>query len=154
MRIYNINPHDASQKLSIVHAMQQGYKITLDVDGEAEVTNPKGEIYHIHNWKCDCPDSQGRDGGSYTKGDTNEHFCKHVAWASQIHPCPKCNGIMMLNTECGWRVFFCCNCPTMIPFQAVKIERQKARKEVEEISRQAEEVITEAEKAGQAVYGD
>ena len=58
MRIYSINPDDASQKLSIAYSMAQAYKITLDGDGSAEVINGNGNVYHIHNFECDCPDCQ------------------------------------------------------------------------------------------------
>ena len=77
--------------------MAQGYKITLEADGCAEVVNGEGTAYHVHTWQCDCPDSLNRDGGSYEEPD-GRRFCKHSAWVSQVHLC-ECGGLMVLDTS-------------------------------------------------------
>ena len=87
------NPDD---KLSLAYAMAQGYKVTLtQEDGEAEIVSPEGNVYHVHNFICSCPDSIGRNGGSY-QGPGGRRFCKHAAWTAQMRPCEYCGGVMYL----------------------------------------------------------
>ena len=145
-----INPEDVNSKLSIAYAMRQGYKVTLDADGCAEVVNGNGNVYHVHNFTCDCPDATQRDGGSYTLPD-GRHLCKHTAWVSQVYPC-ECGGIAVLNTNCNWRHFLCPRCHTMTALVRVQNERRAARAEAEEIRKDVNEVIRKAEEASKAVF--
>ena len=66
----------------MAYAIAQGYRITLDSDGEAVVVNLDGQAYYILNFECDCPDKRVR-GGSY------QGHCKHEEWIAQIRPCKK-----------------------------------------------------------------
>ena len=150
MRIYAIAPGDVNHKLSIAYAMRQGYSISLEADGCAQIVKADSTTYHVHNWRCDCPDARGRDGGSYTLPD-NRHVCKHVSYISQVYPC-KCGGLATFNTDSNWKMFLCTNCHTMRAYQLVKGERERARAEAAEVRRQADEVIRKAEEAGRAVF--
>ena len=152
MRIYSINPDDASQKLSFAYAMGQGYKLTLDADGSAEVANGDGAVYHIHAFKCDCPDAAGRDGGTYTRQD-GTHFCKHVAWVAQLHPCANCGATMIehqMDQGCGIKFFACHNCCAIKAAGLIKVERQRQRQQEGEIA----EIIEAGEEASRAVFAD
>ena len=80
---------DKEAKLSIAHAMAQGYRMTLDGDGNAEIVNPDGKSYYVQNFECDCPDKRIR-GGSY------HGRCKHEGWIGQMRPCEMCGAIMYL----------------------------------------------------------
>lgn len=131
---------DPEDKLSLAYAMKEGYTITLsDVDGEAEIVSPSGNVYHVHNFECDCPDAQGRKGGSYAKVN-GERACKHVAWLSQMKPCDFCGSTMFLTeyrTAFGsrMRVFECEMCGDATAEDVVKQDRQaerRARRVVEE----------------------
>ncbi|OGG56628.1 MAG: hypothetical protein A3F84_08370 [Candidatus Handelsmanbacteria bacterium RIFCSPLOWO2_12_FULL_64_10] len=112
-------------RLSIAHAMSEGYKIALNGDGSAEVLKGDGTAYHIHEFECDCPDKQGR-GGSYAG------HCKHEVWVSQLRPCDLCGGIMALGeflTAFGKSVkrFECESCGNARDFDLVKGERRVKR---------------------------
>ena len=153
MQIYQINPDDASQKLSIAFAMRQGYKLTLDADGNAEVVNGDGAVYHVHEFGCDCPDATGRSGGTYTRGDSQEHFCKHVSWISQLHPCANCGATMIMHQMdqgSGIKFFACHNCCAIKAAGLVKVQRQRARQQEREIA----EIIKAGEQASAAVFAD
>ena len=99
---------DKEAKLSIAHAMAQGYRLTLDGDGNAEIVNPDGKSYYVQNFECDCPDKRIR-GGSY------HGRCKHEGWIGQMRPCEMCGAIMYLGEfktafgECQMR-FECSAC--------------------------------------------
>jgi len=116
---------NVNEKLSIAHAMQQGYRILLDGDGEAEITSPAGETYYIANFDCNCPDKLCR-GGSY-KGR-----CKHELWLSQLRPCEMCGSIMVLTAfrtcfgEEGRR-FECPTCGCAWDIGIVRAERRLNR---------------------------
>ena len=134
MRIGLINPDRASDKLSIAYAMAQGYGITLDGDGSAEVVNGGGAVYHIHEWQCDCPDALSRRGGSYERAD-GTRICKHVAWLSQLYPCPNCGGTMVehqMDQGDGIKFFACHTCRSLKAAGLVLVERRKARREAQE----------------------
>ncbi len=106
------NIGDPDDLLSLAHAMREGYTLTLDGDGCAEVLKADGSAYHIADWLCDCPDSQGRDGGSY---ETNgRRYCKHVLWLMQIYPCQYCESTMPLTEHrtCFGEVSRTYDCPT------------------------------------------
>ena len=112
-------------RLSIAHAMSEGYRITLDGDGSAEVLKSDGTAYHIHEFECDCADKTGR-GGSYAG------HCKHEVWVSQLRPCDLCGGIMALGeflTAFGQtaRRFECLDCGNARDFDLVKGERRVHR---------------------------
>jgi len=112
-------------RLSIAYAMSEGYKLTLDADGSAEVLKSDGTAYHVVNFECDCPDKQGR-GGSYAG------HCKHEVWVSQLRPCELCGGIMALGeflTAFGQTVrrFECESCGNARDFNLVKGERRVHR---------------------------
>lgn len=113
---------DVNEKLSIAHAMAQGYRILLDGDGEAEVLSPEKEAYYITNFECNCPDKRCR-GGSH-KG-----HCKHEIWLSQIRPCELCGSIMSLTAfrtcfgETGER-FECQTCGCSWEVDIVRSERR------------------------------
>ena len=139
------NLTDCNNKLSLAFSMRAGYRIKLDGDVEAEVTSPEGEVYHVDGQSCTCPDFLNR-GGSYTKPDGTT-ACKHIFWSAQVTPCPNCNGIMTLNVEAGWKVFACHSCPTMVAFQAVRLDRLKAREQRDELA-----TIQKAEEASAAVF--
>ena len=116
---------DPEDRLSVAHALTQGYKITLDADGSAEVTNPAGVTYHMHDFECDCPDKLGR-GGSY------QGHCKHELWIGQIRPCEICGGTMVLGefrTCLGevLRRFECPDCGNARDFGLVRTERRANR---------------------------
>jgi hypothetical protein len=103
---------DPDDRLSIAHAMSQGYTLTLDGDGNAEILKADGTAYHVHGWQCDCPDAQGRDGGSY--GVHGNRTCKHVLWISQLTPCQYCGTSMPLTEHrtCFGEVTRTFDCPT------------------------------------------
>ena len=164
MRIYQLDPESTTQKTSIMYALSRGYSLKLgDEDGSCEVTKADGAVYHVHNWRCDCPDAISRDGGSYTLPD-NRNVCKHTLWTSQLYPC-NCGGFAMLRMD-TWKHFVCCTpgCHTMVPFQKVKAERQQARQreqeaDVDKVVKFPEapeadkaEVIRKAAEAAKAVY--
>ena len=152
MRIYSINPDDATQKLSFAYAMRQGYRITLDVDGDAEVVNGDSKTYHVHDFECDCPDALSRDGGTYTRPD-GTRFCKHVAWVAQLHPCANCGATMVehqMDQGRGVRFFACHNCHAIKAAGLVKVERQRQRQQEREIA----EIIRTGEQASAAVFAD
>jgi hypothetical protein len=112
-------------RLSIAHAMSEGYRITLDGDGAAEVLKSDGTAYHVVHFECDCPDKQGR-GGSYAG------HCKHEIWVSQLRPCEHCGGIQALGeflTAFGKTVrrFECPDCGNARDFDLVKGERRVRR---------------------------
>jgi hypothetical protein len=112
-------------RLSIAYAMSEGYKLTMDGDGCAEVLKADGTAYHVVNFECDCPDKQGR-GGSYAG------HCKHEVWVSQLRPCDLCGGIMALGeflTAFGQtaRRFECDSCGNARDFNLVKGERRTRR---------------------------
>ncbi|OGG47819.1 MAG: hypothetical protein A3F84_12820 [Candidatus Handelsmanbacteria bacterium RIFCSPLOWO2_12_FULL_64_10] len=116
---------DPDDRLSIAHAMAEGYRIALDGDGTAEVLKADGTAYHVVNFECDCPDRQGR-GGSYAG------HCKHEIYVSQLRPCELCGGIMALGeflTAFGKTVrrFECESCGNARDFDLVKGERRVKR---------------------------
>jgi hypothetical protein len=116
---------DVNEKLSIAFAMQAGYKVLLDGDGEAEITAPTGEAYYIANFECNCPDKLCR-GGSH-KG-----HCKHEIWLSQLRPCELCGATMSLTAfrtcfgETGER-FECPVCCNAWDIGIVRAERRMNR---------------------------
>jgi len=115
---------DIQNILSLAHAVSRGYRIRLGEDGCAEIRNPHGILYHIHNWACDCPDKLLR-GGNYSG------LCKHEIYLTQIHPCNWCRGVMLLseNTSCLGRKrkqFECPDCGNIRPFEKVLKDRRKA----------------------------
>ena len=125
---------DPGDTLSLAYATAQGYRITLDGDGNAEVLKADGTAYRVHEFRCDCPDAQGRRGGSYHRpgGDL---ICKHVAWVSQLRPCDLCGGTMALGefvTAFGSRIetFECELCRNMITADLVRDARRARRMEV------------------------
>lgn len=147
MQVYSINPEDARNVLSFTHAMQKGYRITLDSDGCAQIENGRGDIYHVEDWVCDCPDSISRAGGSYERSD-GSRFCKHVAWVSQIHPCDNCNATMILHTlGDGIHFFSCYNCKSIKSGAFVKFEREKHRQQETALT------LERAEEASSLVFG-
>jgi hypothetical protein len=112
-------------RLSIAHAMSEGYRITLDGDGSAEVLKADGTAYHVVHFECDCPDKQGR-GGSYAG------HCKHEIYVSQLRPCELCGSLMALGeflTAFGktTRRFECESCGNARDFDLVKGERRVRR---------------------------
>jgi len=124
---------DPDDRLSIAYAIAQGYRITLDGDGCAEIVKPDGTAYHVVNFECDCPDAQGRRGGSYHR-PTGERTCKHVAWVAQLRPCDLCGGIMALGefkTAFGSRieVFECELCRNTVAKDVVRDARRARRRE-------------------------
>ena len=138
---------DVEDKLSIAHAMQAGYKLTLDGDGNAEVLKADGNAYHVHDWQCDCPDAQGRDGGSY--GVHGNRTCKHVLWISQLYPCQYCGSTMHLTEHktCFGdvlRTFDCPTCKNAVDFGFVRGQRRfrrvQAREQAEQARREAAHV--------------
>lgn len=72
-----------------------------DVDGCCEVTSPTGAVYHVDNFRCDCPDSLGRDGGSYVLPD-NRKMCNHSLYVAALTPCEECGGFAMLRMDESW----------------------------------------------------
>ena len=116
---------DVNEKLSIAFALEHGYKVVLDGDGEAMVTSPKGEIYYISNFECGCPDKLCR-GGSHSG------HCKHEVWISQLRPCESCGSIMNLTAFCtcfgqtGKR-FECTTCGSAWDIDLVRSERRMRR---------------------------
>jgi hypothetical protein len=145
MKIYSVDPDATREKTSIRYALASGYSFKMDEeDGSCEITNPDQEIYHVHHFKCDCPDAIGRNGGSYELPDGRQ-VCKHVLWVSQLAPCPNCQGFMMLRQE-SWKFYHCRTpgCYTMIPFQRIKEDRQLAYRLTEQEA-DIEKVINYAE---------
>lgn len=116
---------DVNEKLSIAHAMDQGYRILLDGDGEAEIFSPAGEAYHVANFECNCPDKLCR-------GGSHRSHCKHEVWVSQIRPCEMCGSIMNLVSfrtcfgESGFR-FECPTCCNVWEIGMVRAERRMNR---------------------------
>jgi hypothetical protein len=122
---------DPDDKLALAYAMAQGYRITLDGDGCAEIVKADGTTYVVHEWQCDCPDAQGRNGGSYVRGD-GARFCKHVLYLMQVHPCRYCGSTMPLTehrTAFGdvFQTFDCPTCKASVDARLVKRRRQIAR---------------------------
>ena len=116
---------DTEAKLSIAYAMKQEYRIVLDTDGDAEVTNPDGRSYYIRQFTCDCPDKRCRN-GSYSGA------CKHEIWINQMRPCEMCGAVMFLGefkTAFGeiLRVFECPACGNARGLTLVKAERKAIR---------------------------
>ena len=116
---------DVNEKLSIAYAMEQGYRIVLDGDGHAQIINSEGEVYHIHNFECECPDKQCR-------GGSHGGHCKHEIWLSQLRPCDMCGSIMELVGfrtcfgETGQR-FECPTCSCTWDIGIVRAERRMHR---------------------------
>ena len=112
---------DKEAKLSIAYAMAQGYRLTLDGDGDAEVVNPDGRSYYVQNFECDCTDKRIR-GGSY------HGRCKHEGWIAQMRPCEMCGAVMYLGEfktafgECLMR-FDCPGCGNARDHELVQEER-------------------------------
>ena len=116
---------DPADRLSVAHAVAQGYRITLDGDGSAEVTNPAGVTYHVYNFECGCPDKLG-NGGTY------RGCCKHELWIGQLRPCEMCSGTMALGEfkTCFGEVlkrFECPGCGNVRDFDLVREERRASR---------------------------
>lgn len=78
-------------KRSMAHAIFLGYRFVLGQDGEAQIRSPKGDVYFVAGFVCDCPDKVYRD-GSY------EGLCKHEIWTYQVMPCPICGKTMAMGT--------------------------------------------------------
>jgi hypothetical protein len=160
MIITTLNPHSTTQKTSIAHAFAKGYSITPDDDGCAEVITPKSELYHIHNWQCDCLDALGRYGGSYDLPDGRK-ICKHVLWLSQLHPCA-CGSSMVLNTDSSWKAFVCIVCGSLKAFQLVKVQRQQAYRLAEQEAdiikthqpTDVDIILAKATQASHAIFSD
>lgn len=117
---------DAEDRLSVAHAMREGYKLTLDGDGCAEIVKPDGTAYHVHAFACDCPDAHRRRGGTYAG------HCKHAVWVSQLRPCDLCGQTMALGefkTAFGEtaRRFECPVCGQTKVFSVVRAERRAHR---------------------------
>lgn len=153
MTVTTLNPHSLSQKTSIAYAFAKGYSITPDGDGCAEILTPKSEVYHIHNWSCDCLDALGRNGGNYELPDGRK-VCKHVLWLSQLYPC-ECGASMILNMDTNWKAFVCTVCGSLKAFQQVKAERQQSYRQREQEAdtiktHQPEDVDAIIEKAEEA----
>lgn len=116
---------DVNEKLSIAHAMHNGYQILLDGDGEAEVLSPAQETYYISNFDCNCPDKLCR-------GGSHKNYCKHEIWLSQLRPCELCGSIMALTAfhtcfgETGER-FECQTCGCAWDIGVVRAERRMRR---------------------------
>jgi hypothetical protein len=116
---------DVNEKLSIAFAMETGYKILLDGDGEAEITTPTGETYYIAQFECNCPDKLCR-------GGSHRNHCKHECWISQLRPCEMCGSIMSLTAfrtcfgEEGQR-FECPTCCCAWDIGVVRAERRMNR---------------------------
>ncbi len=122
------NPGDTTNKLALGYAVETGYQFRLDGDGTAEVSKPDGTAYFVLNFVCDCPDAQGRNGGSYNGQ------CKHSIWVSQLLPCELCGGTMALGTFKTFtgsisKVYSCPDCGNARSFDLVKLERRERRKE-------------------------
>ena len=149
MRVRRIDPYNANSRLSIAHAMRQGYGITLESDGCAEVVKLDGTVYHVADWQCSCPDARCRDGGTFTHPD-GRHFCKHVSWLAQLYPCPRCRGIMVLNPISEWPHFLCQRCCTLKAFIAVQKERRALRAQAEAMQREIEEMVRKGAEADRA----
>lgn len=116
---------DVNKKLSIAFALNQGYQVVLDGDGEAIVTSPKGETYYISNFECGCPDK-------HCRGGSHHGHCKHEIWISQLRPCESCGSVMNLLAfrtcfgETGER-FECTTCGNAWDVGLVRSERRMMR---------------------------
>ncbi|OGG43575.1 MAG: hypothetical protein A3F84_15640 [Candidatus Handelsmanbacteria bacterium RIFCSPLOWO2_12_FULL_64_10] len=124
----SFNPGDATDKLAIAYAVEQGYQFRLDADGDCEVSKPDGTAYYVVNFLCDCPDAHRRDGGSHAGR------CKHAWWVAQLRPCEMCGGTMALGTfktAFGQIVkrFECPDCGNARDYDLVKQERRERRRE-------------------------
>ena len=136
---------DATDRLSVAFAMKQGYRIVLDGDGEGEISNPANATYYISKFACSCPDKLGR-GGSYEGG-----WCKHAIWLSQLRPCEKCGGVMLLGefrTAFGEtaRLFECPCCGNARQLDLVRQERRALRN-----GKPQEEALTSEGRCRQAI---
>jgi hypothetical protein len=138
---------DPDDRLSIAYAMSQGYTLTLDGDGSAEVLKADRTAYHIVDWQCDCPDAQGRNGGGYEAN--GRRFCKHVLWLTQVYPCQYCGSTMPLTehrTAFGevTKTFDCPTCKNAVDFRFVRGQRRmkhlQARQQAEAAGREAAHV--------------
>lgn len=98
-----------------------GYKVELWADGCADVHSPNGN-YSIEHFRCDCPDAQRREGGSYELPD-GRHVCKHVLVTMIARPCEHCGGTMLLNN----RYFDCPRCGNARDARIVKAERREVQ---------------------------
>lgn len=118
---------DDEDRLSIAHALAQGYRVTLThEDGEAEIVKPGGVTYHVRNFGCDCPDALRRRGGTYGG------HCKHAVWVSQLRPCDLCGqtmGMVEVRDCFGHtsRRFECGVCGHAKALDAVRQERRAYR---------------------------
>ena len=135
---------DPDDRLSIAHAMREGYTLTLDGDGCAEVLKADGTPYHLADFVCDCPDAQGRDGGSY--GVPGHRTCKHAIWLSQIHPCSYCGSTMHLSEHktCFGevtRTFDCPTCNNAVDFRLVRGQRRLKRVQARQQAEQGREAV-------------
>jgi len=106
---------------------QDGYRVRLTADGCGVVSKPDGTAYTVEGFRCDCPDSQRRDGGSYTLPD-GRRVCKHVLVISLARPCQWCGGTMVLEpAHRGDHYFRCLKCQGAFDARLVRQERQAAR---------------------------
>lgn len=116
---------DVNEKLSIAFAVEQGYRILLGGDGEAEISSPCGKTYYVSDFECDCPDKRQR-------GGSHRGRCKHEIWVSQLRPCEMCGAVMELTAfrtcfgEAGAR-FECPICANAWQLGMVRAQRRMNR---------------------------
>ena len=66
---YRIKP----DRLNLEHARKEGCEILTFGDGFGEVLCSNGQHYIISAFRCDCPDAQNNDGGTY------HVYCKQMS---------------------------------------------------------------------------
>jgi hypothetical protein len=151
MEIYSLDALDTRQKISLYYALKQGYRFELShKDGDAIIHTPHDASYNIHEWTCDCADTFNRNGGSYTLSEGRK-ICKHVMWLSQLYPCPKCSGFLVLRAETTKSHYRCCRptCHQIISVQAIKASRERKHNLLSD----REQVLARAAKASHAIFG-
>lgn len=89
-------------KVPVSCAFEQGHQFLLTNDGEADVVQADGRIFHVENFHCDCGEHVFRN------------FCQHALWVRQLHPCDKCGSVMEFGeyTTCFGEMIYMFQCPS------------------------------------------
>jgi len=140
------------ERLNLEHARDEGYEILTFGDGFGEIYGPVSQHYTISNFRCNCPDAEKNDGGTY------HGYCKHSWWLSQIHICEECGGEAELkefeHLRCNGHQFayVCPICQDTKTVKEVHAIRQRARQEAQRAA-EMELAIQKGETASVLIYG-
>lgn len=108
----------------LVHRFaEEGCQVKIWHDGYADILKADGTKYHIYHWRCNCPDAERRNGGSY-EAPGGKQVCKHVLVTMLGRPCEHCGRTMVLRDN-GY--FECDACGNARDERVVKAERNARR---------------------------